>query len=174
MIVCCRNCATLDHKVRCWVWRLGYSSSLTTHSHLLRWIIIICGYEPRDSRERNHSPRGSEVALVFPLPLLTMELCRQVCLYTLVSTQLYSYASSVDLPPGNTTSIDNDQGPKIPLGNSRALRDVPTSTSLSLPFSSARGAREDGRQGLHSWAGLPGLPGQQTCRQPKRSSSSGA
>jgi len=85
--------------------------------------------------------------------------------------QVYARVSSTEPSPGNSFSRWWSRAKPL-LGTQGVLGDI--STCTSLPFSSARGAREDGRQGLCSWLGLPGRPGQQTCRQPKRSSSNRA
>lgn len=108
-----------------------------------RGIIIVCGYKPGGSRERSNPPRGSEVALVFPLPLFTMESCGRGRLYTLVSVQLYSCVVW-DRPPGNTTSTDKDQGPKSLLGTEERWGTSPSTHPTLSPLPGCQGGWEAG------------------------------
>lgn len=169
-MVCWRNCAKLHQGSQMLGGRLRYGSFCTGQVEMV--MILICSYNSGGSRGQA-AGQGLRGALVFPRGWHSLSLHlshRSKCVYTPVSVQLSTCVKSVDLPSGNPASLDDYCGPISLLGMERAIGAISTSTSFHLV--SARGPREDGRQDLCSGPGLPGRPGQQTCRQPKRSSGS--
>lgn len=94
--------------------------------------------------EREKQPtQGLGGALVFLLPLFTMESCGRGRLYTLVSVQLYSCVVW-DQPPGNTTLTEKDQGPKSLLGTEERWGTSPSTHPSLSPLPGCQGGWEAG------------------------------
>lgn len=168
-MVCWRNCAKLHQGSQMLGGKLRYGSFCTGQVEMV--MILICSYNPGGSRGQ---AAGQELrgALVLPRGWhsLSSHLShRSKCDYTPECAAIC--VCQVCGPPiRKPASLDDYCGPTSVLEMERAIGAI--STSTSFPLVSARGPREDGRRDLCSGPGLPRRPGQQTCRQPKRSSGS--